>query len=87
MASFAPRPLHDLRRTVVTRLAEKGTAPHILERIINHVSGEVSGVAAVYNRARYEKEVRQALELWSDRIALMASTTPYDGQSDLKTAS
>jgi integrase len=39
--------LHDLRRTFATRLAEMGTAPHIIERLLNHVSGTIGAVAEV----------------------------------------
>jgi integrase len=56
--------LHDLRRTFATRLAELGVAPHVIERLLNHVTGTVSGVAAVYNRASYIAEMRAAIELW-----------------------
>jgi integrase len=56
--------LHDLRRTFATRLAELGVAPHVVERLLNHVTGTVSGVAAVYNRASYMAEMRAAIELW-----------------------
>src|SRR5262249_34205525 len=31
--------LHDLRRTAATRMAELGTLPHVIEAILNHVSG------------------------------------------------
>jgi len=60
--------LHDLRRTFATRLAEKGISPHIIERILNHVSGTISGVAAVYNRAKYLEEMRQAVNLWQKHL-------------------
>jgi hypothetical protein len=30
-----------------------GVAPHIVERLINHVTGTISGVAAIYNRHAY----------------------------------
>jgi integrase len=33
--------LHDLRRTFATRLAELGVAPHVIERLLNHVTGTV----------------------------------------------
>ena len=56
--------LHDLRRTFATRLANLGVAPHIIERLLNHSTGIISGVAATYNRARYLPEMRQAIELW-----------------------
>jgi integrase len=60
--------LHDARRTFATRLAEMGVAPHIIERLLNHVSGQISGVSAIYNRARYFDEMRQAVTLWEDRL-------------------
>jgi len=40
--------LHDLRRTFSTNLAALGIPPHITERLLNHVSGTISGVAAIY---------------------------------------
>ena len=60
--------LHDLRRTAATMMAELGVLPHIIEAILNHVSGHKSGVAGIYNRARYEGEMRQALQRWADHI-------------------
>jgi len=45
--------VHDLRRTLATRVADLGIAPHIIEAILNHVSGHKSGVAGVYNRSNY----------------------------------
>jgi integrase len=56
--------LHDCRRTFATRLAELSVAPHVIERLLNHITGTVSGVAAVYNRATYMAEMRAAIELW-----------------------
>ena len=47
------RPLHvthDLRRTAATGLAGIGVPPHIVEAVLNHVSGARAGVAGVYNR-------------------------------------
>ena len=42
--------LHDLRRTVATRMADLGVQPHIIEAVLNHVSGHKAGVAGIYNR-------------------------------------
>jgi len=39
--------LHDLRRTVVSGMARLGVAPHVADKILNHQSGTISGVAAV----------------------------------------
>jgi integrase len=61
--------LHDLRRTVATILPDRlGVQPHIVEQILNHASGHKGGVAGVYNRATYEREVRSALLLWADHL-------------------
>jgi integrase len=61
--------LHDLRRTVATVMADRlGVLPHVIEAVLNHVSGHKSGVAGVYNRAGYEREVRAALMVWADLL-------------------
>jgi integrase len=57
--------LHDLRRTAATRMNELGVAPHIVEAILNHAK---SGVGAIYNRATYLNEMRDALERWSSHV-------------------
>jgi integrase len=59
---------HDLRRSVATGTAELGIAPHIVEAVLNHVSGHKAGIAGVYNRATYEKEKRAALAMWADHV-------------------
>lgn len=59
---------HDLRRTCATRMADLGVLPHVIEAVLNHVSGHKSGVAGIYNRALYEPEKRQALVLWADHL-------------------
>jgi integrase len=57
--------LHDLRRTTASGMARLGVAPHVIEKVLNHVSGEISGVAAVYNRHGYQTEKREALSQWA----------------------
>jgi integrase len=64
--------LHDLRRTCATMLADKlGVLPHIIEAILNHVSGHRAGVAGVYQRAKYIEPMRHALQRWADHIAVI----------------
>jgi integrase len=60
--------LHDLRRTAATGMAELGIQPHIIEAVLNHVSGHKAGVAGIYNRARYAVEMRDALQRWADYV-------------------
>ena len=74
---LAPWRLHDLRRTVATRTAELGVQPHVIEAVLNHVSGHKAGVAGIYNRALYAAEKRQALDLWSEHVrSLIEGTEP-----------
>jgi integrase len=53
--------LHDLRRTFRTIHARIGTAPHIAERLINHVNGVASDVEQIYDQYRYLDEMRVAM--------------------------
>jgi integrase len=64
----APFVLHDVRRTLATKMADLGIAPHVIEQILNHRSGHKSGVAGIYNRSSYDREVRAALALWHDHV-------------------
>jgi hypothetical protein len=49
-------------------MAELGVLPHIFEAVLNHQSGHKSGVAGTYNRAKYEGEMRAALQRWADYV-------------------
>jgi integrase len=62
---------HDLRRSAVTHMAELGVQPHIIEAVVNHVSGHKAGVAGIYNRASYDREKREALNLWAEHVMAM----------------
>ena len=65
---------HDLRRSAVTKMAEDlKIAPHIVDKILNHASGTIRGVAAIYNRAQYLDERRAALEAWSNWIVALTN--------------
>lgn len=61
--------LHDLRRTVATGMGEHlGVQPHIVEAVLNHVSGHKAGVAGIYNKSTYEREKAAALDLWAEHL-------------------
>jgi hypothetical protein len=45
-------------------MAELGIQPHIIEAVLNHVSGHKGGIAGIYNRAQYGPEKAQALARW-----------------------
>jgi integrase len=68
---------HDLRRTAATGMAGLNFPPHIVDKVLNHVSGTIRGVAAVYNRFEYLAERRAALEAWGryvDSLVTEATT-------------
>jgi integrase len=61
--------LHDLRRTAATVMADRlAVLPHVIEAVLNHVSGHKAGVAGVYNRALYAAEKAAALTRWADHV-------------------
>ncbi len=60
--------LHDLRRTFATNLAALGVRQEVTEKLLNHVSGQVSGVAAIYNRHSYWNEQVAAMQAWETKL-------------------
>jgi integrase len=66
--------LHDLRRSCATMMGELGILPHVIEAILNHVSGHRAGVAGVYQRAKYLEPMRDALQRWADHVGQITRT-------------
>jgi hypothetical protein len=50
-------------------MADAGVQPHVIEAVLNHVSGHKAGVAGIYNRATYAAEKRQALDTLATYVA------------------
>jgi integrase len=69
---------HDLRRSCATGMADLGIGPHIIEAILNHVSGAKSGVAGLYNRSTYDDERRRALAAWAAHVTIGVTSTNRD---------
>jgi hypothetical protein len=60
---------HDLRRTALTKMAELGIAPIVLGHVANHRTTTKAGITlGVYIHHAYEREKREALDLWADRL-------------------
>jgi integrase len=68
--------LHDLRRSCATGMANIGVQPHVVEAVLNHVSGHRAGVAGVYNRAAYTAEKADALQRWADHVEGLVTGKP-----------
>jgi integrase len=66
--TIKPWRVHDLRRTLATRLCDLSIAPHVVEQILNHQSGHRAGIVAVYNKSTYEREVKATMALWDDHV-------------------
>ena len=60
---------HELRRTFSTIHASLGTPIHVTEKLLNHSSGTISGVAAVYNKHAYLDEMRAAVRAYEEHLA------------------
>ena len=73
LVDVEPFTLHDLRRTFATAHAKLGTPIHVTERLLNHVSGTISGVAAIYNRHDYMNEMRSAQHAYEEYIASLTN--------------
>jgi integrase len=65
--TLAPWTLHDLRRTVRTRLGKLGVLPHIAELVLNH-AGHKSGIGGVYDHHDYGPEISEALRKWEAHL-------------------
>lgn len=63
-----PWTLHDLRRTFASGLQQLAIRIEVTERLLNHVSGTISGVAAIYNRHAYMDEMREAVRQWEEHL-------------------
>jgi integrase len=75
---IAPWRIHDLRRTACTGMGELGVAPHVIELVVNHVSGVRAGVAGIYNRSELMAERRAALERWAAHVAGIVEGRPVN---------
>jgi hypothetical protein len=49
-------------------MARLGVPPHVADKILNHQSGTISGVAAVYQRHEFLAERKEALNRWSAHV-------------------
>ena len=84
--ALAPWILHDLRRTATTGMAGLRVLPHVVDRILNHTSGTIRGVARVYNRFEYAEERKAALEAWGRRVDTIVTGAPAANVVELAAA-
>ena len=69
----SPWVIHDIRRTVRTRLASLRIPDLVAEMVIGHGR---KGLQRVYDQHTYEAEMREALELWAARLRDIVTPPP-----------
>jgi integrase len=62
--------LHDLRRTVETRMAGLGIPKDHVNRVLNHAAGPIT---EAYDLHSYIPEKRAALQKWADQLELLTN--------------
>jgi integrase len=68
--------IHDLRRTAITGMARAGTDLHVIERAVNHTSGSFGGIVGVYQKFKFEGDVKAALEAWANLLTSIVEGRP-----------
>ena len=86
MRAGAPWTLHDLRRSFASGCARLGIAIHIVEAALNHKSGSIRGIAAVYNRYDYCTEKCTAMTAWARHVETIVSGETAANVVELATA-
>ena len=77
---------HDLRRTAASFMGEAGVDRFHIAHVLNHRSVTHSTVTAIYDRYRYDKEKRAALETWAKTLTQIAENATRSSRTDGQTA-
>ena len=77
--------LHDLRRSAASNMARLGFPPHVVGAVLNHSPSATHGITAVYQRYRYDREKRQALEAWARRLTQIVTEAPPASRRECQT--
>ena len=72
VGDMPPFVIHDLRRTVRTRLSQLRVRYEVAEMVIGHGK---KGLARVYDQHEYRDEIREALDLWAAELVRIVSWT------------
>jgi integrase len=65
--------LHDLRRTFATNQAKLGTPIHVVEKLLNHITGTTGGLVGIYQRHAYWDEQVAAIKAWEAHLQALFS--------------
>ena len=73
MGETSPWRLHDIRRTVATKMQALHIPLEVTENVLNHVSGSRAGIVGIYQRHKYAEEKRTALDAWAEHIVSLVA--------------
>ena len=73
IGTIPPWVIHDIRRTVRTRLASLKISDLVAEMVIGHGR---KGIQRVYDQHTYEDEMRDALKQWASRLRSIVTPPP-----------
>jgi integrase len=62
--------IHDLRRTMASRMGDLGIAPYVIEKCLNHA---LDGILRVYQHQEYLPERKAAFERWGAELARLSA--------------
>ena len=65
-------------------MEEANVPPHVVEKVLNHISGTFSGVAGTYNRFSYDDEKRRALDAWAYVVAHIVDDRKADNDVSIR---
>ena len=65
-------------------MAPLGIPPHVADKILNHQSGTISGVAAVYQRHDFLAERKDALERWGAHVCKILTDVSSDRRNIIR---
>jgi integrase len=68
-----PWRIHDLRRTAASGMASLKFPPHIVERVLNHISGAQGGLVGVYQQWEYIEERKACIEAWRNHVSRLVA--------------
>ena len=84
---FCPWRTHDLRRTAASGMAALGFQPHVIERVLNHVSGAQGELVGVYQRHEYREERKRAITAWGAHVlGIVSAEKPASNVVPLRVA-
>jgi integrase len=81
--ALKPWGLHDIRRTVRTRLGKLGVKPHVAELVLGHAAHK-TGIVGTYDHYDYSDEIKDALAKWAGALALIIDPSIETNVAPLK---